>query len=217
MSNDMIPLLTKALGETVYMVAVSMAIASALGIPLGVLLYATDKGQILESPMLNKVIGTVVNAIRSIPFIILMVAIIPLTRLLVGSAIGTTAAMVPLVIASIPFIVRQVETSLKEVPYGLIEAALSMGATPMQIISRVLLPESMPSIVAQLTTVVISLVGESAMAGAIGGGGLGDLAIRYGYQRFRPEVMIATVIILIVLVQAVQFVGNTIAKHLDKK
>ena len=217
MSNDMIPLLTKALGETVYMVAVSMAIASALGIPLGVLLYATDKGQILESPMLNKVIGTVVNAIRSIPFIILMVAIIPLTRLLVGSAIGTTAAMVPLVIASIPFIGRQVETSLKEVPYGLIEAALSMGATPIQIISRVLLPESMPSIVAQLTTVVISLVGESAMAGAIGGGGLGDLAIRYGYQRFRPEVMIATVIILIVLVQAVQFVGNTIAKHLDKK
>jgi D-methionine transport system permease protein len=217
MSNDMMPLLTKALGETVYMVAVSMAIASALGIPLGVLLYATDKGQILESPMLNKVIGTVVNAIRSIPFIILMVAIIPLTRLLVGSAIGTTAAMVPLVIASIPFIGRQVETSLKEVPYGLIEAALSMGATPMQIISRVLLPESMPSIVAQLTTVVISLVGESAMAGAIGGGGLGDLAIRYGYQRFRPEVMIATVIILIVLVQAVQFVGNTIAKHLDKK
>ena len=217
MSNDMIPLLTKALGETVYMVAVSMAIASALGIPLGVLLYATDKGQILESPMLNKVIGTVVNAIRSIPFIILMVAIIPLTRLLVGSAIGTTAAMVPLVIASIPFIGRQVETSLKEVPCGLIEAALSMGATPVQIISKVLLPESMPSIVAQLTTVVISLVGESAMAGAIGGGGLGDLAIRYGYQRFRPEVMIATVIILIVLVQAVQFVGNTIAKRLDKK
>ncbi len=217
MSNDMIPLLTKALGETVYMVAVSMAIASALGIPLGVLLYATDKGQILEAPVLNKVIGTIVNAIRSIPFIILMVAIIPLTRLLVGSAIGTTAAMVPLVIASVPFIGRQVETSLKEVPYGLIEAALAMGATPLQIISRVLLPESMPGIVAQLTTVIISLVGESAMAGAIGGGGLGDLAIRYGYQRFRPEVMIATVIILIVLVQAVQFVGNTIARHLDKK
>jgi len=213
----MIPLLTKALGETVYMVAVSMAIASALGIPLGVLLYATDKGQILEAPVLNKVIGTIVNAIRSIPFIILMVAIIPLTRLLVGSAIGTTAAMVPLVIASVPFIGRQVETSLKEVPYGLIEAALAMGATPLQIISRVLLPESMPGIVAQLTTVIISLVGESAMAGAIGGGGLGDLAIRYGYQRFRPEVMIATVIILIVLVQAVQFAGNTIARHLDKK
>ena len=217
MSNDMLPLLTKALGETAYMVAVSMFIASVLGIPLGVLLYATDKGQILESPNINKVIGTIVNAIRSIPFIILMVAIIPLTRLLVGSAIGTTAAMVPLVIASIPFIGRQVETSLKEVPYGLIEAALSMGATPFQIIWRVLLPEAMASIVAQLTTVVISLVGESAMAGAIGGGGLGDLAIRYGYQRFRPEVMLATVVILIILVQAVQFAGGRLARSLDKK
>ena len=217
MSSDMIPLLTKALSETVYMVAVSMVIASIVGIPLGVLLHTTSKNQILESPVLNRVIGGIVNAVRSIPFIILMVAIIPLTRLLVGSAIGTTAAMVPLVIASIPFIGRQVETSLKEVPYGLVEAALSMGATPFQIIWKVLLPESMSSITAQLTTVIISLVGESAMAGAIGGGGLGDLAIRYGYQRFRPEVMIATVIVLIILVQAVQFVCNTFAKHLDKK
>lgn len=217
MSGDMIPLLTKALGETVYMVVVSMAIATVFGIPLGVLLHTTSKGQILENLMLNRIIGSIVNAIRSIPFIILMVAIIPLTRLIVGSAIGTTAAMVPLVIASIPFIGRQVETSLKEVPYGIVEAALSMGATPMQIIWRVLLPESMPSITAQLTTVIIALVGESAMAGAIGGGGLGDLAIRYGYQRFRPDVMIATVIILIVLVQLVQFAGNTLAKRLNKK
>ena len=217
MSSDMIPLLTKALSETVYMVAVSMVIASIIGVPLGVLLHTTSRNQILESPVLNRVIGGIVNAVRSIPFIILMVAIIPLTRLLVGSAIGTTAAMVPLVIASIPFIGRQVETSLKEVPYGLVEAALSMGATPFQIIWKVLLPESMASIAAQLTTVIISLVGESAMAGAIGGGGLGDLAIRYGYQRFRPEVMIATVIVLIILVQAVQFIGNTFAKHLDKK
>lgn len=217
MSSDMIPLLSKALGETIYMVAISMAIASVLGIPLGVLLHTTSRGQILESPALNRIIGAIVNAIRSIPFIILMVAIIPLTRLLVGSAIGTTAAMVPLVIASIPFIGRQVETSLKEVPYGLVEAALAMGATPCQIIWHVLLPEAMSSIAAQLTTVIISLVGESAMAGAIGGGGLGDLAIRYGYQRFRPEIMLATVIILIVLVQAVQFAGNTLAKRLDKK
>ena len=217
MSSDMIPLLTKALSETVYMVAVSMVIASIIGVPLGVLLHTTSRNQILESPVLNRVIGGIVNAVRSIPFIILMVAIIPLTRLLVGSAIGTTAAMVPLVIASIPFIGRQVETSLKEVPYGLVEAALSMGATPFQIIWKVLLPESMASITAQLTTVIISLVGESARAGAIGGGGLGDLAIRYGYQRFRPEVMIATVIVLIILVQAVQFIGNTFAKHLDKK
>lgn len=217
MSSDMIPLLSKALGETIYMVAVSMTIASVLGIPLGVLLHTTSRGQILESPALNRIIGAIVNAIRSIPFIILMVAIIPLTRILVGSAIGTTAAMVPLVIASVPFIGRQVETSLKEVPYGLVEAALAMGATPCQIIWHVLLLEAMSSIAAQLTTVIISLVGESAMAGAIGGGGLGDLAIRYGYQRFRPEIMLATVVILIILVQAVQFAGNTLAKRLDKK
>jgi len=217
MSEDMVLLLGKALGETVYMVAVSMAIATLLGVPLGVLLHTTAKGQILEATALNKAVGAVVNAIRSIPFIILMVAIIPLTRLLVGSAIGTTAAMVPLVIASVPFIGRQVETSLKEVPYGLIEAAQAMGASPAQIIFRVLLPESMPGIVAQLTTVIISLVGESAMAGAIGGGGLGDLAIRYGYQRFRPEVMLATVVILIILVQLVQLAGNTLARKLDKR
>ncbi|MBQ5919452.1 MAG: ABC transporter permease, partial [Selenomonadaceae bacterium] len=157
------------------------------------------------------------NAVRSIPFVILMVAIIPLTRLIVGSSIGTTAAMVPLVLASVPFIGRQVETSLREIPEGIVEAAQSMGATPMQIISRVLLPEAMPNIVAQLTTVVISLVGESAMAGAIGGGGLGDLAIRYGYQRFRPDIMIATVVVLIVMVQVVQFAGNALAKKLDKR
>ena len=176
MSAEMIPLLTKALGETVYMVAVSMVISSALGIPLGVLLHVTARGEILDAPAVNRSVGAVVNAIRSIPFIILMVAIIPLTRLIVGSAIGTTAAMVPLVIASVPFIGRQVETSLREVPHGLIEAALSMGATPLQIVTRVLLPESMPGIVSQLTTVVIALVGESAMAGAIGGGGLGGTA-----------------------------------------
>lgn len=217
MQSAMIDLLMKALGETVYMVAVSMAVATAIGVPLGVLLSTTGKGGILEARAFNKTLGAIVNAIRSIPFIILMVAIIPLTRLLVGTAIGTTAAMVPLIIAAVPFIGRQVETSLTEVPYGLVEAALSMGATPLQIIRRVLLPEAMPSIIAQLTTVVISLVGESAMAGAIGGGGLGDLAIRYGYQRFRPDVMIATVVILIILVQLVQFAGNLLAKRLNKK
>ena len=217
MQSAMIDLLMKALGETVYMVAVAMFISTAIGVPLGVLLSTTGKGGILEARAFNKTLGAIVNAIRSIPFIILMVAIIPLTRLLVGTAIGTTAAMVPLIIAAIPFIGRQVETSLTEVPYGLVEAALSMGATPLQIIRRVLLPEAMPSIVAQLTTVVISLVGESAMAGAIGGGGLGDLAIRYGYQRFRPDVMIATVVILIILVQLVQFAGNLLAKRLNKK
>lgn len=217
MFAEILPLLSKALGETIYMVVVSMAIATAIGVPLGVLLHTTAKGQILENVAINQTVGSVVNAVRSIPFIILMVAIIPLTRFIVGSAIGTTAAIVPLVIASIPFIGRQVETSLKEVPAGLVEAAQSMGATPFQIISKVLLPEAMPGIVSQLTTVIIALVGESAMAGAIGGGGLGDLAIRYGYQRFRPEVMIATVVVLIILVQAVQFAGNTLAKRLDKR
>ena len=217
MSASLLDLLLPALGQTIYMVVVSMLVATLIGVPLGVLLHTTGKGQILENAALNKSVGAVVNAIRSIPFIILMVAIIPLTRLLVGTAIGTTAAMVPLVIAAVPFIGRQVETSLKEVPYGLVEAAESMGATPLQIIWHVLLPESRASIVAQLTTVIISLVGESAMAGAIGGGGLGDLAIRYGYQRLRPDVMLATVVVLIVLVQLVQFAGNRLAKSLDKK
>ena len=217
MSAEMMPLLSKALGETIYMVIVSMAISTAIGVPLGVLLHVTARGGILDAPTVNRFVGGIVNAVRSIPFIILMVAIIPLTRLIVGSAIGTTAAMVPLVIASVPFIGRQVETSLREVPHGLVEAALAMGATPMQIITRVLLPESMPGIVSQLTTVIIALVGESAMAGAIGGGGLGDLAIRYGYQRFRPDIMIATVVILIVLVQLVQFAGNALAARLNKR
>ena len=217
MSPDVIPLLMKALGETVAMVVVAMIAATAIGVPLGVLLVVTAKGGVLACPALNRVVAAVVNAVRSIPFIILMVAIIPFTRLVVGTSIGTTAAMVPLTLASIPFIGRQVETSLREVPYGLIEAALAMGATPMQIIRRVYLPEALSSIVAQLTTVVIALVGESAMAGAIGGGGLGDLAIRYGYQRFRPEIMLATVVVLIALVQLVQFAGNALAKRLNKK
>ncbi len=217
MSPDTLPLLMKALGETVAMVAVAMVAATAIGVPLGVLLVVTAKGGVLACPTLNRVVGAVVNAVRSIPFIILMVAIIPFTRLVAGTSIGTTAAMVPLTLASIPFIGRQVETSLREVPYGIVEAALAMGATPMQIIRRVYLPEALPGIVAQLTTVVIALVGESAMAGAIGGGGLGDLAIRYGYQRFRPEIMLATVIVLIALVQLVQFAGNALAKSLNKK
>ncbi len=217
MSADVFPLLMKALGETVAMVVVSMIAATAIGVPLGVLLITTAKGGVLACPVLNRILAAVVNAVRSVPFIILMVAIIPFTRLVAGTSIGTTAAMVPLTLASIPFIGRQVETSLREVPYGIVEAALAMGATPMQIVCRVYLPEALPAIVAQLTTVVIALVGESAMAGAIGGGGLGDLAIRYGYQRFRPEIMLATVVVLIALVQLVQFAGNTLAKRLNKK
>jgi D-methionine transport system permease protein len=217
MSQDMIMLLLKALYETTYMVFVSTVISGLIGIPLGVILIVTDKNHILESLHINRCLGLIVNAARSTPFIILMVAIIPFTRMVVGSSIGTVAAMVPLTIAAIPFVARLVETSLKELEYGVIEAAQAMGATPWQIITRVMLPETMPSIVAALTNTIINLIGYSAMAGAIGGGGLGDLAIRYGYQRFQPMVMLATVIILIIQVQLVQSVGDYIARSLNKK
>lgn len=217
MSEEMILRLFEALGQTIYMVSVSMVIAALIGIPLGVLLVTTAKGQILECVAFNRVLAGIVNAVRSVPFIIMLVAIIPFTRIIVGTSIGTTAAMVPLTLAAIPFIGRQVENSIKEVPYGLIEAAQSLGATPLQIIRHVLLPEALSSIVSQLTTVIIGLIGASAMAGTIGGGGIGDLAIRYGYQRFRPDIMLATVVILIVVVQLVQFIGNRIAMRLNKK
>uniref|UniRef100_UPI003898DF9F methionine ABC transporter permease n=1 Tax=Massilibacillus massiliensis TaxID=1806837 RepID=UPI003898DF9F len=199
------------------MVFVSSLISAIVGIPLGVILVTTDKGHILENLTINRVLGAVVNAARSTPFIILMVAIIPLTRMIVGTSIGTTAAMVPLTIAAIPFVGRLVETSLKEVEYGVIEAAKAMGATPMQIIWHVLLPEAMPSLISGITITIISLIGYSAMAGAIGGGGLGDLAIRYGYQRFRGDVMLATVIILIIQVQLVQSIGDAISRRLNKR
>ncbi|MBP2629720.1 MAG: ABC-type transporter, integral rane subunit [Firmicutes bacterium] len=217
MSQDMIMLLVKALGETTYMVVISSLISALVGIPLGVILVTTDRGHILENLALNRILGAVVNAARSTPFIILMVAIIPITRMIVGTSIGTNAAMVPLTIAAIPFVGRLVETSLKEVEYGVIEAAKAMGATPMQIICHVLLPEAMPSLISGLTITVISLIGYSAMAGAIGGGGLGDLAIRYGYQRFRGDVMLATVVILIVQVQLVQSIGDYVANKLNKR
>ncbi len=217
MSQDMIMLLAKGLWETTYMVGVSSLISALVGIPLGVILVTTDKGHILENLGFNRVLGAIVNAARSTPFIILMVAIIPVTRLLVGTSIGTEAAMVPLTLAAIPFVGRMIETSLKEVEYGLIEAAQSMGATPYQIITKVMIPEAMPSIVAGITITVINLINYSAMAGAIGGGGLGDIAIRYGYQRFRGDVMLTTVIILIIQVQLVQSIGDYIANRLNKR
>lgn len=210
-------LLAKGLGETLYMVAVSAAIAAIVGIPLGILLVVTEKGRILSCPAFNKPLAFVVNMIRSIPFIILMVAIIPLTRLIAGTSIGTTAAIVPLTLAAIPYTARMVETSIREIPAGLIEAAESMGASPFQIIWKVLLPEALPSIIEIMTVVVVSLISFSAMAGTIGGGGLGDLAIRYGYQRFQADVMLATIVVLIVIVQAVQFTGNTLSRKTNKK
>lgn len=217
MSPEIFSLLFESLGETLYMVAVSMICASVLGIPLGILLVVTEKGEILACPAINKPLAFIINMIRSIPFIILMVAIIPFTRFLVHTSIGTTAAIVPLTIAAIPYIARMVETSIREIPSGLIEAADSMGATPMQIIRKVLLPEALPSILESLTVVIVSLVGASAMAGTIGGGGLGDLAIRYGYQRFQADVMIATIIVLVIVVQLIQFIGNYLSRKADKR
>ena len=168
-------------------------------------------------PAFNAVLGTVINALRSVPFIILLVAIIPFTRLVVGTSIGTAAAVVPLTLAVAPFIARIVETSLREVDKGLIEAAQSMGATNLQIVMKILLPEAMPGIVSGLTISIIALIGYSAMAGAIGGGGLGDLGIRYGYQRFMPEVMWTVVLILIVLVQGIQMIGDWIVRQISHK
>jgi len=217
MSPEMIALLVESLGETLYMVGVSAAISTILGVPLGVILVTTSRGHILENMPVNRILGAIANATRSTPFIILMVAIIPVTRVLAGTSIGTNAAIVPLSIAAIPFVGRVVEASLREVDFGLIEAAQAMGASPFQIISRVLIPEAMPSMVLGLTLTVISLIGYSAMAGAIGGGGLGDLAIRFGYQRFRVDVMIATVVILIALVQLVQSAGDIVSHRLNKK
>lgn len=216
MSNEMIELLIKSFLETGYMVVASTVLASLIGIPLGIILTVTRNGHILPNAVINSMLGVIVNATRSTPFIILMVAIIPLTRMLVGSSIGTTAAIVPLTISAAPFIARVIESSLLEIDHGVIEAAQSMGASPMQIIYKVLLPESLHSIVLGITLAVIALIGYSAMAGVLGGGGLGDLAIRYGYQRFQPDVMIVTVVILILMVQLIQFIGDTLSKKLNK-
>jgi D-methionine transport system permease protein len=217
MSQDMLALLLKSLWETTYMVAVSGMISAFVGIPLGIILITTDKGHILENIKINKVLGVFVNATRSTPFIILMVAIIPLTRLLAGTSIGTNAAIVPLSIAAIPFVARIIESALKEVDYGVIEAAQAMGASPLEIIRKVLLPEASPAIILGMTLTIINLIGYSAMAGTIGGGGLGDLAIRYGYQRFRADIMLITVVILIGQVQIVQSTGDYLARRLNKK
>ncbi|MGL5696556.1 MAG: methionine ABC transporter permease, partial [Plesiomonas shigelloides] len=206
MSQAMLELLFKALGETLTMVLVSGAIGLALGIPLGVVLFISKPGQIKEHALLNKALGTVVNIGRSIPFIILIVSIIPLTRLLVGTSIGTMAAVVPLAIGATPFIARLVEGALMEIPSGLVEAARAMGASPLQIIVKVMLPEALPGIINGITITLVTLVGYSAMAGAVGGGGLGDVGIRYGYQRFDGTVMLVVVAILVLLVQIIQSV-----------
>lgn len=216
-ANIMLDLLSAALWQTLYMVVASLVLASLFGIPLGMLLFATRKNGITQRPFVNWIVGGIANAVRSVPFIILLVAIVPFTRLIVGTSIGTNAAIVPLIIAAIPFIGRIVENALEEVPAGLVEAAESMGATPVQIMTRFLLPEALPGIINGLTVTVVALVSYSAMAGAVGGGGLGDLGIRYGYQRFDVAVMVATVVVLIVLVQLLQWLGDYAARKFNKR
>ena len=217
MSQEIIKLMLQGIEETFYMVAVATVIGGIIGIPLGITLVTTSKGHILENRFINQILGTIVNIIRSIPFIILMVAIIPLTRLIAGTSIGTTAACVPLTIVAIPFLSRLVETSIRDVDFGLVEAAESMGATPFQIIRKVLIPEALPTIINNITVLIVNLIGASAMAGAIGGGGLGDMGIRYGYQRFMPDVMLAVVVILIVFVQAMQSFGDWLVRRMSHK
>lgn len=217
MSQIIINLILFALLQTIYMVVISTVLSALLGIPLGMLLFATGAEKIWPKPLLNKILGAIVNALRSMPFIILLVAIIPITRWIVGTSIGTNAAMVPLIIAAIPFVARIVENALKEQPSGLIEAALAMGAKPWQIMWLILFPESLPSICNGITVTAIAIVSYSAMAGAVGGGGLGDLAINYGYQRFNLPVMLITVVILVFLVQMIQIMGDFCSRITNKR
>ncbi|WP_116136500.1 methionine ABC transporter permease [Trinickia diaoshuihuensis] len=217
MFNEMSSMFVQSFWETLIMVGISGGVGALVGLPLGVLLFLTDRGGVLQNVTANRVMGLTVNAVRSTPFIILLVAVIPFTRLVVGTSIGTAAAVVPLTIACAPFFARLVETALREVDPGLIETAEALGATTRQIVFKVLLPEALPGIVAGLTITFVSLVSYSAMAGAIGGGGLGDLGIRYGYQRFLPEVMVTVVVILIVFVQLVQSFGDWLVRRLSHR
>ena len=218
MAPDMLfNLLLKALLQTLQMVAVAGVIGTIIGLPIGVFLATSGRGELFAAPQVNRVVGLVVNAARSTPFIILVVAIIPFTRFITGTSIGTTAAIVPLTVATVPFVARLIEAAIREVDKGLTEAARAMGATPVQIVTKVLLAEARPGIIMALTMTVVSLIGYSAMVGAVGGGGLGDLGIRYGYQRFMPDVMLAVVVVLIVLVQAVQSAGDALARRFDKR
>ena len=212
-----IPNLLKGTAETIYMVGVSTLFTLILGLPMGVLLVTTDREGLSPSPIFNQILGSIVNISRSLPFIILMVIVIPFTRWMVGTSIGTTAAIVPLSLAAIPFFARVAETGLREVDRGLVEAAQAMGCKNSQIIFKVLLPEALPSLILGTALTIISLIGYSAMAGAIGGGGLGDLAIRYGYQRYETDIMSATVVLLVVIVQGIQLIGNRLAQKLARR
>lgn len=210
-------LLIEAFGQTAAMVGIAASVAVLLGLPLALLLLVTGPGHIAPSAWINRPLGVLINAVRSVPFIILMVAIVPFTRLVAGTSIGTAAAAVPLSIAATAFIARLFETALREVDRGLVEAAQAMGATRLAIVTKVLIPEAAPGLVAAVTVTIVSLVGFSAMAGAVGGGGLGDLGIRFGYQRFMPEVMLTVVVLLVLVVQGLQSLGDFIVRRVSHR
>ncbi len=203
--------------ETLYMTLLSTLLAYVLGLPLGVLLVTSEKDGILPLPRLNKVLNLVVNILRSIPFLILLIAVLPFTRFVIGTTIGSTATVVPLVIAAAPFIARLVESSIKEVDKGVIEASISMGCSPFQIIYKVMIPEAVPSLIVGAAIATTTILGYSAMAGIVGGGGLGDIAIRFGYYRYQNDIMVITVAMLVVVVQVAQEIGMKIARRQDKR
>lgn len=217
MTDGIIRLLGMGILETLYMVVVSSVVSYIIGIPMGVLVYVTDRNGIWKNRPLNLLIGGVINFIRSVPFLILLVTILPFTRLIVGTTIGSTATIVPLVVAAAPYVARMVESSLKEVDPGVVEAAQAMGASRMQIIMNVLLPEAMPSLSVGATISLATILGYSAMAGFVGGGGLGAIATNYGYYRYNTEVMLITVVLLVVIVQIFQEGGLRIVRRIDKR
>lgn len=206
----------QAINETLFMVGVSLLIGSLIGIPLGILLVVTRPGGVLQNKVIYAILNPIINIVRSLPFIILLVAIIPFTRLIVHTSIGTSAAIVPLIIFISPFIGRLVENSLLEVNPGILEAAEAMGATPFQVIWHFMLPEAFGSLILSLTTATIGLIGATAMAGVVGGGGVGDLAISYGYQRFDTVVVVATVVVLVIFVQGIQSTGTFLARKVRR-
>lgn len=212
-----VEMIGKGFLETLYMTLVSSILAYVLGLPLGIILVVTDKDGIKPCLGLNRVLGVIINLLRSMPFLILAITLIPVTRFITGTTLGPTATIVPLVIGSAPFIARMVESSLKEVDKGVIEAAQSMGATPFEIICKVLLPESRPSLLLGAAISVTTILGYSALTGFVGGGGLGDIAIRYGYYRYQTDIMLVTVAILVIIVQVLQEIGLRLAKLCDKR
>lgn len=217
MSEQMVEILGNGIWETLYMTIVSTVFAYVFGIPLGVILYITDKKGICNNGIIHFIVGAVVNMIRSVPFLILLVAILPFTRLIVGTSIGSTATIVPLIVAATPFVARMIESSLKEVDVGVIEAARAMGSSTAQIIFKVLLPEAMPSLMVGCTISLATILSYSAMAGFVGGGGLGAIAINYGYYRYQGDIMWITVVLLVVIVQLFQEIGLKLVSRVDKR